>query len=367
MSPNERVMAIFNGNQPDQVPWFGDLDYWATTLICKGEKPEDFKISDDYIKWHEDLGVGFYLQGFQPFKVTYENCKVKEWQEGDNRYRQIETPKGTLQECWQWIPTAFTIGPTEHFVKSAADLPAYQYMYENMRYESDNTIADIRERQIGDAGIQVGYLPKSPLMQLLALDSNIITFMELYMSATDQLESVIDAIRISHDIAAQIAVDCPADVLLIPENLSAEVVGPHLFEQYMKDYQVHWNRKIKEAGKFPFIHMDGTLKGLLREECATGFSFIEAMTPAPVGDLAIEEWEGYCDNDQTIFWGGIPGVYFTGLVSDDEFDDHIRRVLAVMTSKPRYVLGIADQAPPDTLEYRVRRVAELVQKYGQYN
>jgi hypothetical protein len=30
------------------------------------------------------------------------------------------------------------------------------------------------------------------------------------------------------------------------------------------------------------------------------------------------------------------------------------------------VLGVADQVPPDALEERVRRVGELVGKYGMY-
>ena len=30
------------------------------------------------------------------------------------------------------------------------------------------------------------------------------------------------------------------------------------------------------------------------------------------------------------------------------------------------VLGVADQVPPDGLEYRVRRVAEHANKYGPY-
>ena len=54
------------------------------------------------------------------------------------------------------------------------------------------------------------------------------------------------------------------------------------------------------------------------------------------------------------------------LVSNDEFDTHVRRVLDVMRSEPRYVLGVADQVPPDGLEHRVRRVSELVEEYGAY-
>jgi hypothetical protein len=37
-----------------------------------------------------------------------------------------------------------------------------------------------------------------------------------------------------------------------------------------------------------------------------------------------------------------------------------------MTQKPQYVLGIADQIPPDGLIERIERVTELVEKYGKY-
>jgi uroporphyrinogen-III decarboxylase len=173
-------------------------------------------------------------------------------------------------------------------------------------------------------------------------------------------------VKRSHDQAARIAVDSPAEVLMIPENLSSEVVGPALFEQFMRPYQSEWAREIRAAGKFSCIHLDGTLKGLLREECAVGLTFIEAMTPAPVGDLAVEDWAGFTGPTDTLFWGGVPGGFFTPIVSDRDFDAHVRSVLRVMRTAPRYVLGVADQVPPSGLESRVRRVSELVEEMGRY-
>ena len=69
MTPREQVLAILKGEQPDRVPWFGDLDYWATARIGRKEFAEDFKQQDAYIDWHRELGVGFYLQGYFPFKT----------------------------------------------------------------------------------------------------------------------------------------------------------------------------------------------------------------------------------------------------------------------------------------------------------
>ena len=98
-----------------------------------------------------------------------------------------------------------------------------------------------------------------------------------------------------------------------------------------------------------------------------GLDFIEAMTPSPSGDLAVEDWAGYVGKTDTIFWGGIPGIMFTPLVSDEEFDEHLIHALKVMRRSPRYVLGVADQVPPSGLESRVRRVADLVEEFGEYD
>jgi hypothetical protein len=286
--------------------------------------------------------------------------------EGNQRRRRIGTPCGALQETWTWLPESFAAAPTEHLVKSAADLPAYRYFHEDTRYEPDYALAERRRAQVGGQGVVLAYLPKSPLMQLMALDAGLTTVFDLFADAGEEFRQTLEVVRRSHDAAAAIAVESPAEVLMIPENLSSECVGKTFYAMFMRDYEETWARRIGEAGKYSCIHLDGTMKGLLRETCSTGLTFIEALTPAPAGDLEIEKWAEESGNPRTVLWGGLPGVFFTGLVSDEEFDAHVRRVLEVMRSAPRYVLGVADQVPPDGLERRVRRVRELVELYGDY-
>ena len=368
MTERERVLTLLRGGRPDRVPWFGDLDYWATALISRGLRPAGFKESDAYIEWHRDLGVGFYLQGCFPFKTILERSRVTEWHEGPHRRRRVETPRGALTETWTWLPDSFSEAPTERLVKSVADLDAYRSISENMRFEPDYAMAERRRRQVGESGVVLCYLPKSPLMQMVALDAGIETVAEIDADAPAALAETLAVVRAAHDRAARIAVASPSEILMIPENLSSEVVGPRFYELHMRDYHQTWSSRIAAAGKFSCVHLDGTLKGLLRQVCSAGFTFIEAMTPAPVGDLEVERWADWCgaQEKETIFWGGLPGVYFTEKVSDAEFERHVKSVLRVMTSRPRYVLGIADQAPPDTVESRVRRVAELVDEFGRY-
>ena len=366
MTPRERVLTLLKGGQPDQVPWFGDLDYWATSLIHKKEVPEDFKASDDYIQWHRDLGVGFYLQGYFPFKEIIENCEIKTWNEGNKRFREIITPKGAMKECWQWLETSFSEGHAEYLLKSEADLPAYNFMIENTRYEPDYDFAEKRMEQVGDMGAVLVYTPRSPFMHLLAIDAGINNIAMTALAEPEAFGETIELMKTKFTEAAEIAAACPADIIMTPENLSAEMVGPNFFELYMKDIQTRWSDMIKSAGKFSCIHMDGTLKALLKEECSVGLTFIEAVTPAPVGDGPVEDWPAYLKDNGTILWGGIPGVHFTDKVTDQDFDEFVKRVLSLMKTSTRYVLGVADQVPPDGLERRVKRVRELVDLHGRY-
>jgi len=139
------------------------------------------------------------------------------------------------------------------------------------------------------------------------------------------------------------------------------------FQLYLQDYQVEWTCKIKEKGKYSFILIVGTLGGLLKQEAQVGFTVLEALTPYPVGDLKWKDLASICRKSKSILWGGIPGVYFTASVSDAEFDRHVKYLLSIMTREPRYVLGVADQVPPDGLESRVKRVAQLVNEFGKFN
>ena len=68
----------------------------------------------------------------------------------------------------------------------------------------------------------------------------------------------------------------------------------------------------------------------------------------------------------TIIWGGLPGIVFTPNFAEDNFVAHVKNMLKVMRRRPRYVLGVADQVPPDGILERVGCVAALCDEFGRY-
>jgi hypothetical protein len=197
-------------------------------------------------------------------------------------------------------------------------------------------------------------------MQMVAEYTGIVNIVNIWYAAPDEFTETLNVMRRAHDQAAAIALASPAECLMIPENLSAEMVGRKFFETYLRDYEAYWTTRIREAGKFSFVHMDGTLRGLIGPVASTGFTVIESFTPAPVGNVDVSEVRAMVEPD-TVLWGGMPGAYFSLVVSDEEFETHLNRVLDVMTTHSGFVLACADQVPPDGLAERVLRVAEAAE------
>jgi hypothetical protein len=363
MNAQQRVLAVLRGEQPDAVPWFGDLDYWLGYLRRAGLLAERYQ-GDGLFQLHRDLGVGFYLQGYFPYTMHYDG-EASAVEEQGMRICTVRTPHGSLRQVEQYLPDSFCWGIIEHYVKDWRDLAALRYWYEHTSYEPDYALAHRRHELIGDGGIVLCYAPKSPLMEMIALLSGIETTIYAMMDAPDEWAETMSVLERKADQAAAISVASPAQAIMIPENLSSEVVGKRLFEHYLRPYQARWVQRIRAAGKYSFVHMDGTLAGLISEVASIGFDVLEALTPAPVGDLPLEQL-GSRVEQHTIVWGGLPGLYFTDIISDAEFDAFVIYTLEVMKTVPRYVLGVADQVPPLARWERIRRVAELVEQYGRY-
>jgi uroporphyrinogen-III decarboxylase len=264
-----------------------------------------------------------------------------------------------------YLPESFTWATEEHFIKSPADLRVMRYWYEDTSYTPAYGVGEERRLLVGDAGVVLSYLPKSPLMELVALHAGIETVVYAFSDARDELEETLAVMERKADEAALVATRSPAECLMIPENLSSEMIGKSLFERFMRPYEEKWVSHIREAGKRSFVHMDGTLNGLIAEVASTGFDVLEALTPSPVGDLPLDQIARRVP-ESSIIWGGLPGVYFTDLVNDAAFEKFVIETLSVMKSQPRFVLGVADQVPPGARRERIGRVAELIDEHGRY-
>jgi hypothetical protein len=364
MTNRERVLALLDHKFPDRVPWFGDLDYWYSAARRKGSLDQKYE-GDGYFQLNKDLGVGFYLQGFFPFTQHNPGITFSEERVGEQLIKTMHTPQGDLTEIQQYLPTSYSWGYVKHYVGTAADLPAFKCYLESLEFSPDYAEAVRRKSIVGDNGVVLCYTPRSPFMQMTTTYVGLLSLVYLLADAADEMREIFAIMDRKYDLAAEIAVNSPAECIMIPENLSSEAVGLSYYKRYLRPYETKWIQRIRQAGKYSFIHMDGTLKGLIKHVAETGFDVIEAATPFPSGDMTMEEIAAEITGD-TIIWGGLPGVIFTPNIPEEEFIAHVKSTLEVMKRNPRYVLGVADQVPPDGIIERVASVEALCNEFGRY-
>lgn len=388
MTIRERIYSILKGKIPDRLPWCADLAYWYFSRVKKGNLKDNYKGIDGIFNLHKDLNVGFYMSHFEPYIPVYKNCKVTEVERDIDGYkdytpfyrgstvikgnkknediiREVSTPIGTIKEIWPYATKSFTWAPKKHFINTAKELEVFKYWIKNTNYKPDYEHAHEVKELLGGQGAILCYQPRSPLMQLIVLYAGIFNTINLMMDHKKLFSETIKILEYKSDEAAEITINSPAEFIMVPDNISSDIVGENLYELYLRPYHEKWNKKIKAYNKYSFVHMDGYLKGLLTQVSRINFSVIEALTPKPVGDLEITEFSELVRSD-SIMWGGIPGVIFTSMFDDEKFEKYVKKVIKIMVSKPKYVLGIGDQIPPDGIIERIKIVSDLVERYGIY-
>lgn len=365
MQKRERLLKVLNREKPDALPWFGDLDYWITYLRAENKLPEQYQHEGGIQKLHADLGVGFYLQGYFPFRTSYENVMVTVEKTSHREITTYDTPKGQLREVWQYSPETWSMAPAEHLIKGSEDLEVLTFIYENTFYEPYYDKIKTVQEAVGDNGVTLCYTPKSPFMELVALKAGIETVVMMQIDDESGFDQIIAVMDKKHKEAAELSIRSDCDCIMIPENLSSDIVGKNYYHKYVKNYHNIVTEKIRQTGKYSFIHMDGVLRGLLSEVASAGFDVLEALTPAPVGDMTLDEINQTM-GDEAIYFGGLPGGYFSDQVSDSQFDAYVIEVIEKLKGFPNAILGVSDQVVPGSRINRIKRVNHLVEEHGYY-
>jgi uroporphyrinogen-III decarboxylase len=157
----------------------------------------------------------------------------------------------------------------------------------------------------------------------------------------------------------------PGEVIFMGDNFSSDIQSPRFFRRWSAPFYREAFRRIKAAGKHSAVHVDGRLRGLLRELSQTGADCIDAVTPFPGGDLTPSECREEAGS-ALILSGGVPPAVWTETYSDAEFQKSVLDWLEIRKSSPRLIAAAGDQVPPSAPEYRIEMMRDLVEKFGNY-
>ncbi|MCM8804318.1 MAG: hypothetical protein NC833_03585 [Candidatus Omnitrophica bacterium] len=364
MNERERLLSVLNKNRPDLIPWYADLSWWYNYKVI--EKGLNWN-QDDYLKLYIETKTGIYVYAPNLWKETYsEDIKFINQKKDNLIISKIITPLGTLESISKYLENSYTTAYLTHFIKNLDDLKIMQYIFKNRKVSPNYEEFEMIDKKWDGYGIPVALGPicVSPLQTLITRWAGIERVIDIFFENRKILEKTIEILEECNDEIFKIIENSQSLIIIFPENLSSEITGRNFIEKYEMPY---WKKKInqlKRKNKFVGIHNDGSLKGSLPLLIESGFDFVEAVTPAPFGDISIEEIFKIADN-RIIIWGGIPGAIFSPLYNQKYFENFIKNLILFVKNKNNFILGVADQVPPDASKERILRVREILEKYGK--
>lgn len=372
MSLEERILAVFSGKEPDIMPWFADLTYWYRARSYFNELPTKYLGERGQIRLYRNLGCGCHEELCNlPGEVTYYNVKTahsaQPHRDGTIIYEEeFDTPVGSVKAVRKFIPKSVSLPYLKYAVATRQDLRVLQYVYKNQELKPDYSVQYDRLKNWKGIGFVSSVPPRTPFQRLVVIWAGVLNTVRLMMKEPEELEETIEVMSEADDPIYEAICDSPAPGVYFGENITSEVITPPIFRKYHAPYYRRRADQLHAAKKLIFVHIDGTLRGILPLMAETCVDCAQSVTPAPVGDVSVEMLRKMAGPD-IILWGGLPGAYFSHLYPGKTLRRMALDVIQHHLEDHRFIIGVADQVPPDGDIRRVRMISNLVDRYARYD
>ena len=379
MNQEERINAVFEGRKPDRLPWFADLVFWYFGMRKRGELPPQYYdpvplrggvYGEGRVRLYKDLGCGAHEELFiSPVKVEYTHVDVRVFEERYNDGTEITTyrfitPLGELERVWKFTMDGMSTALVKYPVQNAKDLKILRYILKDAKIRVDENLYELQRRwmeQWKGIGIVSSLAPRAPMSALFVEWMGVKNTSILYFKEREEIEETLKVLDESYDPYFESIENAPARYVYFGDNLSGDVVNPRFFQKYYLPYYRKRVSKLHQKEKVVYVHIDGALKGILSRIRETEIDCAQALTPAPVGDLELERFREEA-GEEVILWGGLPGVYFSRRYSQELLENMVMKVIEHYLHDGKFIVGVADQVPPDADIRRVRMVTEIIEE-----
>ena len=201
-------------------------------------------------------------------------------------------------------------------------------------------------------------LPRSPLSALAYEWVGIEHLIYLLFDSRSKVEGLMQQMEEQEEPILDAVCEAAPPLVHFADNLSSDTLTS-LYDEYLAPVHRKRLERLHAVGTRCAVHLDGVVRGLLPKLAAVGMDAVEALTPQPAGDLSAAEMRTVAGSDRLILWGGVPGVMFAPPYTWEAMEQHVRSVLDAWSGQ-RFILGVADQVPPDGDISFCRRIAEML-------
>jgi len=358
----DAFLKLLNGERPDEVVWTADISYWIDAQCRAGNGCDRWRDEQGHLDFCGELGVMpyFWYGKFAAAEPVYDGVEVATETRGPVRVRTWTTPVGTLREEATFVEASASEAPTRYAVSTEDDLKVLLYVLERRSLRPTN-LDDYPARLDHWArhdGVPCLGLPRSPLPALLVEWAGLENATYLLHDCPERVAEALALMADQEEPILDALCELAPPLIHFPDNLTSESLTG-LFDSHLADHYRGRLDRLRAAGVRCAVHLDGTVRGLLGKLAAVGFDAVEALTPQPVGDVGLAEMRQVAASESVVLWGGVPGAMFAPPFGWPDMRRHVTDLLAAWSGGP-FVVGVADQVPPNGEIEFCRQIADLV-------
>jgi hypothetical protein len=392
MTHRERILAACRGEPTDGLPWAPRLDLWYKARSYTGTLPPEVA-GRSLREITEELGVAYHavvpdFQDLRSHDDEVDRCLgiwrlkscVHETQlagvervvsrEGDATRVTYHTPVGSVSGAFEHTEDMRRSGITipwvrEHVFKSIADVGPLAYIFANAEVRPNDERFGAWEDWVGESGLAVGFAggAASPMHHMLHDLATVETFFLSLHDHPAEMERLAEALGQWMDRVLQVAARSQAEVIFWGGNYDAAITSPRFFEQHILPWLRRAAEELHRHGKLLLTHTDGENSGLTRYYRESGMDVADSVCPAPMTKMSLAE--AIAEMPGITIWGGIPSIaLLPESMSDDEFERMVDETIGLVRGRRRFILGVADTAPPEGSWERIVRIGDRVRSLG---
>lgn len=352
-----------------ELVWAPNFDYWLAVNRAQETLPEVYKdmSRNDIVRsvggtlWNRAHALEWQYD--QSITHTYgKRPNSKHGRTGQFiSFHEIKTPIGSIyQESAPTESKHSSYAVIKHFITDIESLKIMTYVAEGSEPAVNFDATYKAMEETGEDGIVLHQTLCVPLIQFAKNDAgymNAFYMMEDYPEETDRL---ISAYHKKYVEAYKLLSATPADVIAFGDNMDEVMITPGLFEKYAVGFYQDCKNAGKESGKIMAAHWCGRTQNLLPLVHKTGIDVIEAVVTEPMADITLEAALDILDGKAAV-QGGIPSVMVCpDAISQRGFEDYIESVVLKQKGRIGFILGMADNVPPNADFSRVEMISRLI-------
>jgi len=301
----------------------------------------DWFVRNRKIDWQSlfDQGLG-EIKHAELTECERPNVRITEQKrEQDGKIRRDVTWVTDIGELHEWYLGEWRM---EHLIKTEEDYRIMHRALSGSRYAPTNVHFAAAEKEVGQNGVTVGGLNRTPLQRIQIDYAGLEKFsldLALESEPLFELIELMNGLKLE-ELACALQTD--AVQIKLWENLSIETMGPVVYRKHLVPLYRQMFNLMQGTGKKIQVHYDGKLRLIADDIRALAFDGLDSLTPAPEGDISIAEartnWpDKFLWMHPNLGWFSQP---------QDQLAVKIRQ-MAKDAGPRRYCLMISEEVPPN--------------------